>query len=108
MSDDALRTDGDAPRAPVHEAPATRPSTGAMGRPSGDHEACLWCHKPLKNRRPEARTCGGPCRAALSRSRRVRELADRVQRAEGALRASAEALAELRAYAATLGWRWPS
>jgi hypothetical protein len=103
MAEDALRAGPEALRAPRTDPLAAPLPAASPARPEADPATCLVCGQPLRNRRPEARCCGGRCRATLSRQTRARELAVRVRRAEAALREAADALADLREFAVGLG-----
>lgn len=94
MAQDALH----APADPSHALGLVRPdpSTTILVPSESAKRACLSCGRPLRNRRPEALCCGGPCRAALARRRRREDLVARVHRAEAALTEAAEAVAHLK------------
>jgi hypothetical protein len=103
MLDDTLRAPPDPLRASPDDLPATYLPPAPPTRAETAHPTCVVCGVPLRGRRPEARCCGGRCRAALSRQIRGRELAARLERAEAALCEAAGALRELQEFAVALG-----
>jgi predicted nucleic acid-binding Zn ribbon protein len=86
----------DLSHAPDRPRPDSRASSGGVTSAAAAQRVCLICGASLHGRRPETVSCSGRCRAALARQRRRDDLVARVQRAEGALREAADALASLK------------
>jgi hypothetical protein len=57
-----------------------------MSRNHAECATCAQCGISLAGRRPQARYCGGPCRAAASRARSLRTLQDLAPNPEAARR----------------------